>query len=401
MHRKRLPVAGSNESNLLFYFDPIAMGEHGLRIVLLREIPEESSLLHQWDQLVLQMEHPEVFYTSQWALACQSAFKSAFKPGPKPLVFLGYDADELVGVVCLSADAGERNVSFLASTDADYCEFLSQPRRRVEFVQAVFAELCRLRVGSLVLANLPADSATPDALRDAAKKYRFHVHVRPNLYSRVELGSLAQRQALKTTVMHKRQFRKCIRALEKRGPVTATYLRTWPQISAALPGFVKAHMARFQAQRKVSILYSPERRFLLEELARRFADTGVVTMTRLMLGVQPVAWSYGFQFHGSWFLYQTTFDMNYEEDSPGYCLLGKILIEACETNKLRVVDLGLGLEVYKQWFANGGRETLNATLTTSAVRHVSEILRDRVAADVKNFPKLEAAIRNARTRLGG
>jgi CelD/BcsL family acetyltransferase involved in cellulose biosynthesis len=371
-----------------------------VRIVLVREIPEESSFLRCWNELIRQMEHPEVFYTPQWALAIQSAFKSAFKPPPKPLLFLGYDAKELVGVACLSSDLAEQNVSFLAGTTADYCDFLSRPQRRAEFVEAVLNELRQLKVGNLVLANLPADSATSDALHNSGKRYGFHVYIRPAyLCPRVDLGSGAQRQMLKTTVTRKRQLRKCLRALEKRGAITTAYLRTWPQIRAALPGFVDAHVARFQALGRVSFLLAPERRFLLEELARRFADAGVVTLTRLMVGDRPVAWSYGFQFHGSWFLYQTTFDIGCAEDSPGYCLLGKILIEACEANTLRAVDLGLGSEGYKGWFANGRRETVHATVTTSAVRHLGEIARYRVASEVKNFPKLEHAIRNARTRL--
>jgi hypothetical protein len=38
-----------------------------MRIVLLRKIPDESSLRRQWNDLVLQMERPEVFYTCEWA----------------------------------------------------------------------------------------------------------------------------------------------------------------------------------------------------------------------------------------------------------------------------------------------------------------------------------------------
>jgi CelD/BcsL family acetyltransferase involved in cellulose biosynthesis len=372
-----------------------------VRIVLLTEIPEESSLLRHWNELVLQMEHPEVFYTPQWALAIQSAFKSALKPPPKPLLFLGYDANELVGVVCLSSDLGEQNVSFLAGTTADYCDFLSRPQRRAEFVEAVLNELRQLKVGNLVLANLPADSATSDALHNSAKKYGLHVHIRrAYLCPRVELASAAQSLVLKTTVTRKRQLRKCLRALEKRGAVTTEYLRTWPQIRAALAGFVDAHLARFHALGRGSFLFAPERRFLLEELARRFADTGVVTLTRLMVGGRPVAWSYGFQFHRGWLLYQTTFDIGWAEDSPGYCLLGKILIEACESNMFRVVDLGSGSEEYKRWFANGSHETVHATVTTSAVRHLGIVARYRVATEVKKFPKLEGVIRNARAKLG-
>ena len=367
-----------------------------MRIVLLRRIPDESSLLRRWHDLVLQMERPEVFYTGEWALAVQSACQAS----PKLFLFLGYEGDDLVGVVCLGADDDEQNVSFHAATTADYCEFVSHPQRRAEFVEAVFAELRKLGVGSLVLTSLAAESATPDALRAATGKCGFHMYIRPaSLCPQVELGSAAQREKLKTAVLGKRQLRRRMRAMELEGPVTSLCLRSWTQIQAALPGFFDAHVARYHAMQRISIFSTPERRFLLEDLARRFSGTEVVTMSVLMIGDRPVAWNYGFQFHGVWSLYQPTFDIRCEDHSPGYCLTARIVIEACETSALNVVDLGLGSEGYKEWFANGTRQTLHATLTTSPLRHWREIATYRIATEVKRFPKLEAAIRNARSRL--
>ncbi len=368
-----------------------------MRIVLLREIPEESSLLRRWNDLVLQVEQPKVFYRGEWALAVQTAFRAS----RKPLLFLGYDGDDLVGVVCLSADLDEQKVSFLTATTGDYCEFLSHPQRRAQFVEGVFGELRQLRAGNLVLANLPADSATPAALRSAAKKHGFHFYIRPAyLCPQVELGTAEQRQALKTMVMGKRQLRRCLKAMEREGRVTCTYLRSWEQIQDVLPNFFDTHTARFRAKKGVSFLSTPERRFFMEELARRFSGTGIVTLTELMIGDRAVAWSYWFQFHDGWSLYQTTFDRRDEENSPGYCLLAKILIEACEMSALTRVDMGLGAEAYKEWFANGTRQTLHATVTTSPLRHMREIARYRIATEVKRFPKLEAAIRNTRSKLG-
>jgi CelD/BcsL family acetyltransferase involved in cellulose biosynthesis len=367
-----------------------------LRIVLLRKVPEESSLLKGWNDLVLQMERPQVFYTCEWALAVQSAYQAS----RKPLLFLGYDGDDLVGVACLGADLAEQNVSFLTATTADYCEFLSRPQRRAHFVQAVFAELRQLEVCNLVLANLPADSATPAALRSAAKKYGFHLYIRPAyLCPQVELGSVAQRQELGTSVMRKRQLRRCLKAMEREGRVTCTYFRSWAQIQAVLPDFVDAHLARFRAKQGISFLSTPERRFFLEDLARRFSDTGIVTLTLLMIGDRRVAWSYGFQFNGGWSLYQTTFDTRCEENSPGYCLLAKIVIQACEMSTLKRVDLGLGAEAYKEWFANGTRQTLYATLTRSPLRHWREMARYRIATGLKRLPKLEGAVRDIRSKL--
>ena len=368
-----------------------------MKIVLFRRVPEDPSLLRRWNDLVLQMERPEVFYTGEWALAVQSAGLAS----AKQLLFLGYEGDNLVGVACLSADLDERTVSFLAGTTADYCEFVSHPRRRAEFVEAVFAELRQLGVGSLVLPSLPADSATAAALRPAAKKHGFHLYVRPEFSCpQVELGSGAQRQELKSAVMGKRQLRRRMKTMELEGPVTSLCLRSWEEIQAALPGFFDAHVARYQATQRVSPFSAPERRIFLEELAKRFAGTGVVTMSMLRIGDRPVAWNYAFQFQGIWSLYQPTFDIRCQDHSPGYCLTARIVIEACETSTLRALDLGLGSEGYKEWFANSTRQTLDAALTTSPLRHLREIARYRVATEVKRFPKLEAAIRNSRARLG-
>ena len=367
-----------------------------MRIVLHRGVPDDPELHRQWNSLVLQMERQEVFYTYEWALAIQTGFRATLKP----FLLLGYDVDALVGVAPLAADSDEENVGFLAATTGDYCDFLSAPQRRAEFVAAVFADLHQRNISSLVLANLPEDSATLAAVRSAAKKYGFHVHARlAYLCPQIELDSAAKREELKTTVMGKRQFRRCMKALEREGPVTISYLRSRAPIESALPEFVEAHVARYRAAHRVSILSTPERRLFLAELARRFGESGVLTLSTLRIGQRPVAWSYGFQFHGAWFLYQTTFDTRWEENSPGYCLLAKIIIEACDNGALSRVDLGLGTEGYKNWFANTAYRTLHVTATKSLNRHLQGIARYRAASLLKRSPSVESAIRNVLGRL--
>jgi len=367
-----------------------------LRIVLHREIPDDPRLQRQWNDVALQVERPEVFYTCEWALAVQSAYRTSLKP----LLLLGYEGDDLVGVASLAMDPAAQNISFLATTTADYCEFLSPPQRRPEFVDAVFAELRNTSAAGMTLANLPADSQTPDALRSAARKYGFHVYIRPAyLCAQVELGSGDQRQELKASLVSKKKLRRYLRAMEREGPVTFAHLQSGEQILAAFPGFAAAHVARFQATGRVSSLATAERRFFLEELTRRFSGTSVVTLSLLMIGDRPVAWNYGFQFHGSWFWYQPTFDSRWEEQSPGYCLLSRIVIEACDMGGMNVVDLGLGAEGYKERFGNSTRQTLYVTLTSSWFRHLREMVRYRAASLLKRSPEVESLVRGVLSRL--
>jgi CelD/BcsL family acetyltransferase involved in cellulose biosynthesis len=361
-----------------------------MRLVVLRNIPEEPSFLRQWDDLVLQLEQPEVFYTCEWALAVQSAYQASLKP----LLFLGYDGDDLVGVACLGTDIGEQNVSFMAATTADYCELLSHPQRRAEFVDKVFAELRQLGAANLVLASLPADSATPAALHAAAEKHGFHIYIRPAyLCVQVELGSGEQRREIKSALAGKKKLRRYLRAMEREGSVSFSHLQSAEQIQAALSEFMNAHVARFRSTQRISVLSTPERRFFLEELARRFSGSQVVTLSMLMVGNRPVAWNYGFQFHGSWFWYQPTFDSRQEENSPGQCLLSRIVTEACDMEGIKVVDLGLGAEGYKDRFGNSTRQTLYVTMTRSWSRHLREIVRYRAASALKRSPKVESAVR--------
>ncbi|MFZ1010444.1 MAG: GNAT family N-acetyltransferase [Candidatus Sulfotelmatobacter sp.] len=368
-----------------------------MRIVSHRNIPEDPPLHRRWNELALQVERPEVFYTSEWALAMQAAYGASLTP----LLLLGYDGDDLVGVASLATDAAEENISFLGATTADYCEFLSHASRRAEFVDAIFAELVRLKPKFLQLANLPADSATPDVLRQAADKHGFHLYARPAyLCAQIDLGSGEKRQALKTSLASKKKLRRYLREMEREGPVKFVHLQSWAEIQSVLPQFADAHVARFVATGRTSSLATPERRVFLEELARRFSDSSAVALSELLVNDQPVAWNYGFQFHGSWFWYQPTFDSRWEAHSPGYCLLAKIVMDACDREDLNRVDLGLGAEGYKERFGNSTRQTLYVTATQSWLRHLREVTRYRVASLLSRSPRIESVIRDVLSRTG-
>lgn len=329
--------------------------------------------------------------------------QSAYGALLTPLLFLGYDGDDLVGVASLATDADGANMSFLGATTADYCEFLSPPGRRPEFVDGVFAELVKLKPKPkfLQLANLPADSATADALRQASAKHSFHIYARPAyLCAQVDLGSGEKRQALKASLATKKKLRRYLREMEGEGPVTFVHLQSWAGIQPALPRFADAHVARFGETGRTSSLATPERRRFLEELARRFSDSRVVTLSILKVNDQPVAWNYGFQFHGSWFWYQPTFDSRWEEQSPGYCLLARIVMDACDQEDMNRVDLGLGAEGYKERFENSTRQTLYVTATKSWRRHLREMARYRAASLLSRFPRVESVIRGVLSRIG-
>jgi CelD/BcsL family acetyltransferase involved in cellulose biosynthesis len=361
-----------------------------LRITVHRTIPQDQRIRDQWNGLVQQMERPEVFYTCEWATAVDQAYRASVKP----LLILAYEAETLVGVAALATDNAGKEISFLCGNTADYCDFICPPARRAECVDAVLGELSKLHAPILRLANLPADSATSRIMKDAAGRHGYVVFSRPAYQcAQITLGSPAERQELKQSVVKRKAFRYYLKGLEKTGPVTMDHLVQWNAIQTNLPRFVEAHVARFRSGGRSSNLASAERQNFLAVLAELLSGAGWLVLTRLLAAAEPLAWNYGFRFAGSWFYYQPTFDARWRQFSPGFCLLTKMVEQACDDPGIHLLDLGLGEEGYKERFATGHRQTLHATITNSQALRLRETVRYHAASAVKSSPRLEHWVR--------
>jgi len=368
-----------------------------LRIVVREDIPEDQELRRAWNELALRMERPEVFYTYEWAVAVQRSYGGT----QRPLLFLAYEGELLVGVVTLARDKPGASLAFLTANTGDYCDFISEIGNRRKFVGAVLCELNQRNMGNIELTNLPADSSSVAAISDAVSSGQFYLHSRPAyLCARVVFGSAEERSALKQAVAGKKRLRRNMRELEKLGPVGIRHDAQWDQIEPILQSFIRAHIARFLTTGRISNLIRGERRAFLYELARELSRSGWLTVSRLLVGEIPAAWNYGFQFAGSWFWYQPTVNSSFEDLSPGYCLLAKIVQLACDRPDIDVVDLGLGAEEYKDRFATANRQTLYLVLHKSLFDHLRAVMRDGAAAVAKASPRIESGIRFCLSSVG-
>ena len=367
-----------------------------MRIVVHREIPDDPNLEARWNALAQKMEPPEVFYTYQWARAMQAAYGSTLIP----LLILLYNEEMIVGIAALATDPEGWVASFLSGTTADYCDFLSEAAHRSELVEASFGELAKFGTRKIEFANLPADSLSVAALRATARRRKHHILLRPAyLCAQVNLGTGEARRSLRSSVLRKSTFRRVVAKLSKEGALELRNARSWAEIEPILPTFFAAHVSRFLATGRISNIASSERRTFLTELARSLARSGWMNITQLCVGPRVIASNFGFQFGGSWFWYQPTFDTSYEPLSPGYCLLAKIVDEACENPELQRVDLGLGAEGYKERFANQTRATLHGTITTSNLEHAKVVTRYGLVRAIAHAPKVESFVRTARARI--
>jgi len=369
-----------------------------LRLAVLKEIVEDANLRNQWNELVRRVDHPQVFYTYEWAFAVQRAYSATLHP----LVFLAYDDNaSLCGLAALALDADDVRASFLCATTGDYCDFLALTEHKFVFVALVLAYLRSRGINEVTLTNLPADSTTLAAIRQSSAEFGYRSFARTAyICAQVSLREIERSIGENKPVLPGRKMvRRALKAIGQNLPVRLDHACSWEEIEPILSEFARTHVSRFLATGRISNLATPERRSFLEELAKLLSGPRWVVLTRMMTGDKTIAWNYGFQFEGTWFWYQPTFDTSLERYSPGFCLLTKLIEEAVENPALRIVDLGLGAEEYKERFANQTRKTLYITLRSSVTKHVREIVRYRAAELIKKSPRLEAGIRNTVARL--
>ena len=340
------------------------------------------------------VEQPEVFYTYEWALAVQKAYKARLPP----MAILGYDASEkLFGVVALTADDHCKTASFLCATTGDYCDFITEPGRRDEFVSAVLAELKTRGIKNTAFTNLPVDSATFAAIRKETPKQRFYCYTRTAyVCAQISFDALEVKRDGHRVAPGLKRLRRFEKAMPADLPVHTEHLRSWDAVQPTLPELIQAHVARFLEIGRISNLADYDRQVFLGELARLLSERNWLVVSRMLTGTVPVAWHYGFVFHNKWFWYQPTFDSSVEKHWPGFCLLSQVIHDALENSSLRMLDLGLGAEAYKGKFANTSRETLHVALHSSLVRHWATMLRHRLAEAARSSPGVERLAENVR-----
>ena len=363
-----------------------------MQLTWTKELPRESDLREKWNELALQMEKPEVFYTWEWASAVTLAYGATLKPW----IATAYEDEKLVGVAAL-ARPSPREAVFLTGTTADYCDFISRPSVRQQFVDRVLQDVNGVGVRSVVMANLPADSATVVALK-ANRLFKSFLRT-GYVCGQVRFGSERERQWVTESLLKKKKFRRALDALDRIGPVILRHDSGDGMSASELDNFYRLHVARFLATGRLSNLVVKERRIFLSELAHLLGEHGWFDLMSLRVGDRAVGSNYGFRYHGSWFWYCPTIVNEFEDLSPGICLLAKVIESACQDSEANLVDLGLGAEGYKERFANAERTTLHATLSRSALSLWMTQGRYRAATAISTRPRLESLARRVHYRL--
>jgi CelD/BcsL family acetyltransferase involved in cellulose biosynthesis len=363
------------------------------------------ALCDEWRALFAAAGEPSPFLSWEWLSAWWRRFGAR-----RPLWLLEArdGAGALAGVLALSGRAGlpgARGWQLLGNRvgGADGLDVLARPGSEAAARSALAKAL--LDGGgwdALDLEDLPLDSPTVTAVREAAARHGVRIRVE----RRFACPGFALRggfEAHLRRVRRRETYGRRVRWLASQAGFRIEVVTAPGEAIAAMADFLRLHRLRWAAEGgSYGIPPGAPETFHLE-LAPVLAALGWLRLYRLLVGGRSIAAVYGLEVGGRFYYYQSGYDPAWSSRSPGLVLVGRT-VEDAYARGLTAYDFLRGEEPYKLDWTAERRETCALRLRAPSLRAGAAAAAEGVLGAARSLARAVAperlwgALRLARRR---
>lgn len=335
------------------------------------EWPADTSARRVWEELRQGAPTESVFLTPEWLQTWATLLGSG-----RPLLLGMADDDGVRGLAPLeqmTVAGGLTVLRPLGLGTADYLDLLL-PTASEARSAALEASIDGLTAradswDALDLRGLPAESPTADDLVRIGAEHGLRTAVLPG-YARPEIPLTGDWDTyLKTRPGRFRyNLRSRLRRLGERGEVRFHTIQRQEDVWPAVGTLAALHARRWESQHtSTSFSSSAAGQRFYAEACRLYQQRGLLDLTLLEVGGDPVAGSIGFVDRGTYYYYLPAWDPGLAAYAPSSLLLAHLIEQAYQKGLTRF-DFMLGDEPYKSRWATAERQTVNLVLASPTVR---------------------------------
>lgn len=337
----------------------------------------DRELASAWGALENAGACPSVFVTREWV----AVWSRQFAVGARPLVVVGYDASEPVGLAPLFSwqDGTARlPVNFISLRG----DLLLVADRARAFVPAALATLRGLGVRP-VLRNLPTEGQSFGLMMEHARHAGYYAHVRPGrISSYLDITTTWDGFLAALPGTRRRRWDSQFRRLEREGTLEVKRLDAEPDVATLVAGLADLEARSWKERQGTSIRGRGLEAFY-RELCGMLRENGRLRAHSLELDGRMIAFLLGASYRGVYFLLKTSYDEALAKLSPGVCVFYHAMREAFEDRMSRVDFPGEPASWKDEW-ATGHREDANVVLYPATARGLASYVFD---ARVKAFAR--------------
>ncbi len=358
-----------------------------------------AGLASKWNELVDASVYPNVFLRWEWI----STWWRWFGANRRLHIVTASDGDALVGVLPLYESAAglpyvarTRKLSFIGAGGPTCPEYLGPivHRDHLDAVTREFAEHLRsrrYRWDVIDFLDVPPDDPGTNALIRLLVETCATLSEPGQVCPYIELprsyDALMGRLSGHTRRRRKWQVRRAARecAAEMSVLESAEAFAGAFAVMAALSASSRARLGQ------PSPFDGSDWAGFHREVIREFSRSGIVKVHFLSFHGRPVAFIYGFLYHGKFCSFQTGFDGSEGKFSPGD-VLHQMSFDHLIAEGVSEFDFLRGAESYKTVFANGSRWTQSTWVYRQrGVHYFGRWLRLRVAKPLRRWAKQRMA----------
>jgi CelD/BcsL family acetyltransferase involved in cellulose biosynthesis/predicted ATP-grasp superfamily ATP-dependent carboligase len=340
----------------------------------------------EWNAIASRSDTNTVFQTHEWSRSWLSTFGDQYSPF-FVRVANGHGVAGIAPFV-VERRATERVVRLLGDGRADYLDFMAAGNK-ADVIKSVFDTLTEDGRWDVVeLNNIPGDSSTVELVRSVCDAHGYRTLVDDQYPCPTLLIEGREDEALK--VLNKPSLRRRTNYFNRAGRLVCLNLSTAAEVQPHLDAFFAQHVMRWGSgaggSTSSSLFVDNRNRDFYRELTRAIAPKGWLLFSVVEFNDKPIAFHYGFDYNGSVIWYKPSFDVEFEQHSPGIVMVQHLIRYAIEHGR-RELDFTVGDEAFKRRFTNATRRTYGISVFRDPARYYWECSKRELKATVRKLSR--------------
>lgn len=311
-----------------------------------------AKLETEWDFLLEKSSFPQPFFTPTW----YKVWLSHFGNPPEVKVYsVREDNTQILGLGIFKEENGhgqKRRISLLGSLDVwDYRDFIIFAGKEKEFLENFINFFCESPWDVLELNGISEFSPTFKNLFNIkqSKDLLLSKEVEEiSLY--IDLPASWEEFLANLKGKERHELRRKIRRLQREEDFS---VETFRESASPLEEIEKFFALHRKSSKDKAEFMTPRMESFFRDLAKEFHQRGWLDLAFLKIGRREAAAFFSFNFHDTYYLFNSGYDPEYGRLSPGIVLAAHSIQEAIKRGKKRFNFLR-GREDYK--YRLGGQE---------------------------------------------
>jgi len=346
-----------------------------LSVELINTYDDFLGLEPVWGKMVEYCEFPTIFQLHSW---CKVWWKIYGKDKELYILIIKRNSIPIgLAPLMLSGHSKKRSVEFIGTGNADYTDFMIDPRFKKETLECIFNFLLQNKEywAKVSLIQMSERTGSIELLKGVLSKinYLFRLKEVEQCHVFEYFDDNEGREKFESGLNKHRNLRNSVNFFKKNGSFCYKSNDDIEIISKKLPKLFFFHWRRWEKTFTPSKFLNYRDRKFYYEISKELCKSKNISLEELSINNKSIAYVYSFLYKKTIFLYTASFNVFFNKKSPS-TILYYYIIDNYIKNRYVSVDFMRGEEKYKEKLTNKSYSNYEIVIFKNVLKYYVEEL---------------------------